>query len=70
MRLLVGLLAVLLRRRLGILVLTGEAQELLLSTPLRETLEVAANRGAHLLEVALLAHGRTFPPVRAIPARS
>ncbi len=37
------------------------AHELLLSTTLGEPLEVAADRGAHVVEVALLAHGRVFP---------
>jgi hypothetical protein len=59
---------VFLRHPFGILVLAGDAQEFLLAAPLRETLEVAADRGAHLVEVALLAHGRSFPPVRRNPA--
>ena len=39
----------------------AHAQQLLLTPTLRESLEVAANGASHLVELTLLAHGRTFP---------
>ena len=39
----------------------GDAHQCLLASTLGEPFEVAADRGAHVVELALLAHGRTFP---------
>ena len=47
----------------------AHAQQLLLTPALRESLEVAANGASHLVELTLLAHGRTFPADGWSPAR-
>jgi hypothetical protein len=48
-----------LRENLGLVL--GRAHELLAAAPLGEALEIAANRGAHVVEVAFLSHRRSFP---------
>ncbi len=48
--------------------LVVDAHQLLLPTPFREALEVPANGRAHVVEVTLLAHGRTFPASCRSPA--
>ena len=52
-------------RRFGL----AHAQQLLLTPALRESLEVATNGASHLVELTLLAHGRTFPADCWSPAR-
>ena len=47
----------------------AHAQQLLFTPALRESLEVAANGASHLVELTLLAHGRTFPADGWSPAR-
>ena len=47
----------------------AHAQQLLFTPALRESLEVAANGASHLVELTLLAHGRTFPANGWSPAR-
>ena len=47
----------------------AHTQQFLLTPALRESLEVAANGASHLVELTLLAHGRTFPADSWSPAR-
>lgn len=42
--------------------------ELVLPAPLGQTCEVATNRGAHVVEMALFAHGTAFPAECASPS--
>ena len=46
----------------------GYAHQLLLAATIRQSLEVPADRGAHVVEMALLAHGRRFPARSSTPA--
>jgi hypothetical protein len=60
------------RRRLDRLVirlrLCDDAHQLLIASTRGKPLEVAANRVTHVVEVALLAHGRSFPADGSSPA--
>jgi hypothetical protein len=45
-----------------------DPHQLLLASPLLQALEVAPDRSAHIVEVALFAHGTAFPAKRASPS--
>jgi hypothetical protein len=45
-----------------------KAHELLVAAPVGEALEVPADRRAHVIEVALLAHGRSILAVPTTPS--
>ena len=46
----------------------GESQGRVVRSPHRQPLEVPADRRAHVLEVALVAHGRSFPTAPTSPS--
>jgi len=54
--------------RLRIRVWHAQPHELLVTSALRQPFEVAADGRAHVLELALLAHGGTFPTGATTPA--
>jgi hypothetical protein len=43
--------------------------QVLLAAPFLQTPEVAANRGTHVVEMALFAHGNAFPTRRSSPSK-